>query len=85
MGPSDYMTARRSLKHKGYSQMIAMVYSTPDEIARSQNSWRYIFTKYKDVWEIYRSRGIFTPEMQDLIERLDKAHPSKASGQLRLW
>ena len=85
MGPSDYMPGRRSLKHKGYSKTIALIYSTPEEIARLENSWRYIFTKYKSVWEIYSSRGVYTPEMLDLIERLDKEYPSKSSGQLRLW
>lgn len=85
LNADGYGTVRRSLRHKGYSKVIAMVYATPEEITRSENCSRYIFSKYKSVWEIYRTRGIFTPEMHDLIERLDHAHPSKASGQLRLW
>lgn len=83
--PDDFGTARRSLKHKGYPMLIAMVYSTPEEIARAKACSRYVFYKYKSLGEIFRRRGVYSPEMADLFERLDVAHPTKSTGQLRLW
>jgi len=85
LSPDGMGTVFRSLKHKGYSRLIAMVYSIPEEISRSEKCWRYIFSKYKSLWEIYHRREVYTAEMKDLFERLEKEYPSKASGQLRLF
>ncbi|QEH39417.1 hypothetical protein [Chitinophaga sp. XS-30] len=85
LSPDGYGTVRRSLKHKGYSKLVAAIYPTDEEIEREKGYFRYIFRKYKTAGEIYNYRQFDHPEWKSICERLDADYPSHSSGQLRLF
>jgi rhodanese-related sulfurtransferase len=82
--PNDHGTVARSLKHKGFSKMVALAYATPDEVAAQEGNWRYVFKKYKTFGELYNMRKVWDPRFKDICDRLDEQYSAKSTGQIRL-
>jgi hypothetical protein len=82
--PDGYGTVQRSLKHKGFSRLIAVFYATDEEVNSVKDCWRYHFTKYKAIKEFYTSRPINDPRFKAICDELAVRYPSSAS-QLQLF
>lgn len=82
--PNDWGSLKRNLKHKGYSQSIAAVYSTETEIRLAKDNYRFIYFKFKSISEIFGWRQLDDPEWKDICNRLDKQYPTHSTGQLTL-
>lgn len=80
MSVDDYGTIRRCAKHRGFTQLVALVYATPEEIEIGRKAWRVLLRKYKTFRGLYRMRGLDDPRWFEICERLHADYPSLVRG-----
>lgn len=84
LAPDSLGTIKRIMKHRGFRQLIAAVYATPEEIAKEKDCWRYHFYKYRTTSELFNKRLLDDPRWKKMCDDLEIDYPSRATGQLRL-
>jgi hypothetical protein len=77
-------TCQRTLKHKGYSKLIAAFYATDQEVQSVKDCWRMHFTKYKTIKDFYQDRQLDDPQFKEICDRLIIQYPS-VFNQLALF
>lgn len=77
---NNYGTIKRSMKHKGFGKLIALIPPCTNDILDNSNSKRIIRYSFIDLEEIRIKHDLDPNFFDDIVSE----YPTKAYGQLRL-